>query len=272
MEPTDNIQELILAFLRGELSESELENFTILLKNHPELEKEVKEFKELTSVLDADSWAITQFDNSNDAAKEYFKFYTDKKNQAYFQYLKSMDIEGNKKTEKQSLKVLWSSLAVAAILILGVFLFKPNEKADATQLFSAYINTDEIPSFAERGGQSDSILILIETLFQQKRFEAVNELILNHQSDFNPETIDLISIYQGVAYGETAQYQNAVATFSNPEIFKYSIYQPMANWYLALYLLKSEQIIEAKIQFMEIAENSNHYKQKEALEILKKMK
>jgi hypothetical protein len=271
MELSDNIQDLIVAFVRGELSGTALESFQKLLIENPNVEEEVEQLKALTEMLDEDSWSITPFDAQNETAKEYLKFYTDKSNQTYFQLLKSLDAEANQPKQWRKLKWMYSALATAAVLIIGIFLFQPKEKQDSAKMFSAN-NVEELPSFNVRSATPDSILLQIEKAYNQQQFSKVNDLIEQHLADIPPEFRDLVSIYNGVAYGERALYPKAIEIFSNPDIFDDSIYQPMADWYLALYFLKSEKIIKAKILLMEIAENTNHYKQNEAAKLLKEIK
>ena len=143
--------------------------------------------------------------------------------------------------------------------------------ADVSDLYKEYMDVSEIPTFTTRGA-TDSVLSLIEMSFTSKEFEKVNSIIADNESNFDEEQKDLIYIYQGISYGERSMYDKAYESLNNSEIFEGSLYEQMADWYLGMTLLSSNNLVKAKELFVSISENENHYKQQEAKTILKKIK
>ena len=279
MEYNDEIYKLMEDFLDGKLSEEKARAFQNKVDNDAELSEMLKMHKELNEVLNEDKWVRTQFDASNQKSKEYFDFFTDNENKKYLQSLENLDINENLKNKnKMDVKRLFRVAGIAAVLVVGLLLWKNFDSssndavfADGKAIYSEYMDASEIPTFTVRG-LTDSVLSLIETSFISKEFEKVNTIISSNESNFDEEQKDLIYIYQGISYGERNMYDKAYESLNNSEIFEGSLYEQMADWYLGMTLLSSNNMGKARELFVSISENENHYKQQEAKTILKKIK
>ena len=270
MEQNDKTYELIEAYLRGTMNENELSDFERMLLENPELKQTVAEFKEVYDVLNEEDWKITTFHPDLQKARDYLKFYTDNKNKKYLSQLQEISID-HKNQSKMNIRTLLGTAAVAAVLVIGIVMLKNNSGAtDYDALYAEYASLDELPTFTVRG-VTDSVISLIETQFYAKEFEDVNNLISNNEESFDDDQRSLVSIYQGVAFGERGLYDEAYDVLSNAEIFENSIYAQMTDWYLALAFLNGESVPKAKELFKEMAQNDNHYKQAEAKQVLKKL-
>ncbi len=168
-------------------------------------------------------------------------------------------------------KTLLMAAVVAAILIGTSCSSNKSKSVDVDQLFSTYMTLDDIPSFAQKGSV-DSVINLVETAFKSKDYKGVTNIIASNQSEFDEADFDLIYIYQGVSYAKTGKYDKAHEVLANNEIYDNSIYGQMANWYLAMSMMKGQNVSEAKKLFTKFANDPTNYKQAEAKEILKKMK
>lgn len=159
---------------------------------------------------------------------------------------------------------------VLAILIFASCGQNKQKVVDFDSLISAYMTVDDIPSFTQRGSV-DSVMNIIETSFNDKNYEAVNNIIISNQESFADSDKDIVYIYQGVSYAKRGMYTEAYDVLSNNEIYENSLYEQMANWYLAMSMMKTQNVSEAKKLLTSFANNPSHYKQEEAKEILRKM-
>ncbi|MEZ5023295.1 MAG: hypothetical protein R2728_08565 [Chitinophagales bacterium] len=268
MDYSEDIQKQIEAYLLGTLSEVELQQFEALLEEDNSLATFVGNLKEVNEVLQNDSWAFSDLDINNPKTKEYLDFYLDDKNKAFYNQLK--DLSNGKEKKKFNIRTLWQVASVAALIVIGIFIFKPSNSIDYNQLYSSYMNVDEIPSFTERG-INDSVFALIEKNFNAKNYSQTIEIISMYETNFPPEKTDFINIYKGITYTELGRYDEATSLLSEESVFSESLYNQMSQWFLALNYLKAEKIAEAKQILKEIAKNKQHYKFEEARAILKKL-
>lgn len=159
---------------------------------------------------------------------------------------------------------------VLSIIILASCGQNKEKAVDIDSLISTYMSVDDIPSFTQRGS-IDSVLNIIETSFNSKNYEAVNDIIIKNQESFADGDKDIVYIYQGVSYAKRGMYTEAYNVLANNEIYENSLYEQMANWYLAMSMMKTQNVSEAKKLFTAFANDPSHYKQEEAKEILKKL-
>lgn len=166
-------------------------------------------------------------------------------------------------------KLIFSAAILFAVLMVTSCNSEPKGTVD--ELISTYMTADDLPTFTERG-TTDSLLSLIETSFNSKEYELVNNIVIANQDSFSQEDLDAIYLYQGVAYAQRGMYDKAYDVLANKEIYDNSLYGQMANWYLAMAMLKNQKVSEAKKLFTQFANDEKHYKQEESKEILKKFK
>lgn len=275
MEYSDEISRQIEAYLRGTLDGVALQEFESLLKSDAELSNQVKHYKEVVSVLDEETWALSKFDANNDKAKTYLNFYTDKKNQDYFKKLENLDVSENESQNRFNIRSIFGAVGIAAMLVIAFFIYNANSgSTNYNQIADAYINKSEIPSLTVRGSSADidSITSLIDSNFELGKYEAVNNLIDANQNSFSEETVSLLYLYEGFSYNERQQYEKAQGIFGNKDLFSATVYDQLAEWQLALSFLQSDDIDEAKKLLLKFSKDKSHFKQKEAKEILRKIK
>ncbi len=279
MEYNDEIYKLMEGYLDGSLSEEASRAFQDQLESDPELAKALKIFAEMKDVYDDGKWPITKFDPSNEKAQAYFEFYHNDKNKKYLKKLENLEITPKvKNINEMNTRSLFRVAGIAAVIVVALLLWKnfgsSSDKAvfaDGKEVYNEYMDMSEVPTFTVRGA-TDSVLNLIETSFSSKEFEKVNTIISNNESAFDEDQKDLIYIYQGISYGERSMYEKAYESLNNTEIFEGSLYEQMADWYLGMTLLNSNNMHKAKEVFAGISQNENHYKQQDASKILKTIK
>jgi tetratricopeptide (TPR) repeat protein len=88
--------------------------------------------------------------------------------------------------------------------------------------------------------------------------------------DLNSTKMDA-SLYSGISYMETKQYEKAGASFSKVIEHHDNNFLEKAEWYLGLCFLATNETERARRQFAQIASGNGYYKD-DAFKVLRKMK
>lgn len=162
--------------------------------------------------------------------------------------------------------VRWSAIAAAIVLLLAIgFSLLFNEPSVAPkELYAANFEVLAAPGF--RGESADDFWKEGVLAYADENYSQAIQLWESMpQESFTPET----NLYLGMCYLKGNQPQKALSNFAN--VKSGSSAKPRAEWYTALAHLQSENVPEAKKALKKIAENSSHYKQTAAQEILEKL-
>ncbi|WP_298760350.1 hypothetical protein [uncultured Psychroserpens sp.] len=254
---------LIENYLRGLLSENENKTFLERLESDEEF-KECFEFEQQAfSVLNDDEWSFVSQRSSEV--------------KAYKSLLEESDMQDLKKTlnkvksnykgaSRDSNKTFFYYLAAASILVFLGFQFFLNQSPTNQDLYAKYVNINDLPSFATRGG-GDVIaqkLVKAQQLFENENYQESLELF---ESILKFETANIsLYLYTGIAQTELKLYDKASTTFDDL-INNNSIDGSIGHWYKALLFLKQDKIDEAKIILKHIVRELlyNHTKAKDLL-------
>ena len=178
------------------------------------------------------------------------------------------------KHEKKSQKIIplkriMQIAAVFAFLAVAFFLIQNLEQPQsASELFATHF---ELP--ASEGERNNSIQSEMwnnaMNLYSNKDFEKTIELLstLVNEPDF--QFTNRGKLYLGLSYLMANENQKAINNFN--AVSSQSSYFQNAEWFKALSFLKMENTVEAKIAFQKIADQSRHFKQKEAKMILENL-
>ncbi|MEL6253681.1 MAG: hypothetical protein AAFR87_16855 [Bacteroidota bacterium] len=171
---------------------------------------------------------------------------------------------------------LWPYLAAAIIvLLLGFWFLLPNQQSTiGTQdLYAAYMEEPRIPNF--RSTEPDSLSVKWEEALQKfqdsaytESFTIINSLL--QDSSFSLSYGGQASLYAGIALMENERSEEALKFFD--QVNSDNPYIDQIQWYRSLALLKGNRLELAIGELQAIAENSQHYKQEEAKEILEELK
>jgi tetratricopeptide (TPR) repeat protein len=176
-----------------------------------------------------------------------------------------------KRKEQQRVFAVRSASAIAATLLLfltaPLFLVKTDQSPET--LFSQNFEMPDGPSIP-RGGSSGRQWMQALDAYDQARYTQAAGLIETALQ--NPAFEDKMAARYllGICLSKEARYEQAIEALE--KIDAGGILYPDAQWYVALFCLKANQVEKAKKYLIEMAGNDGHFKQREAAAILKKLK
>ncbi|OUR97663.1 hypothetical protein A9Q86_15735 [Flavobacteriales bacterium 33_180_T64] len=253
-----NIQNKIEAYILGKMGANEKKAFKKLISTTPLLKEEVNIQQSLHSVF-------------NENIK--FKFDKNKVNKIKVQ-LKNNEFQELSDHIKNTHKVFeknrnnkisfykYASVAVAAIFILFIIIFNPN---DLNDYYNEYENWEDLPSYIEQGNNETDNLYKIERYYNEERYHEIIKLInsnLNEETNINPEKL----IYLGASYFKVNDTKKALKTFDELTISGH-VLNSRGYWYKLLIYLKTNNAKKTSEILEIITSNPSYYKHKEAIKI-----
>lgn len=185
--------------------------------------------------------------------------------------VKSQTIEILEKKRKQ--KWLLSILGSIILVLSLAFLFNKlnNDKVENTEnLYATYYQPSELSN--QRSSNSGSLNKSFENALIAYSKKDYKKAILIFEETINDpafSSVDEGILYLGISNLELNQTEIALSHFTSINADSY--FSEEADWYIALSLLKLNRIDETKEILHKIAVDSRHYKQKLAIELLKKI-
>ncbi len=156
--------------------------------------------------------------------------------------------------------------AVIALIVIGGIWFLQKELS-SIEVYHKYYEAYAL-NFGARGSAGEELLEAGGRYYGNQEYE-------NALAQFNAiplaKSSAKINFAKGISFLETNQFTQANAIFQQLIDQKDPIYEDHARWYLAMSYCKEGKMKEAKILFQIIATKPNSFKQKEAIEILKKI-
>lgn len=246
-----NYTEIIEKYIDVELESDELEWFENEIKSNPEFKNEVSLHKEIDVALRERDVIVLrkQLDKIQRSA---------------------IDEKPEKSIFHKRVYYLAAAASLAILIALGslyyiLFLSKPYSN---DQLYSMFYNRDKAVMIVRSANQttsSDEVLLKALQSYEQKDYNQAISL-------FNQISDKLIARYfAGISYMETANYDDAIASFKSIIDQKDNLFIEQAEWYLGLCYLKTNATDKAIVQFKSIASSNSFYKTK-ATNILKNVK
>lgn len=168
------------------------------------------------------------------------------------------DLRGEFFTAKPKVRYLWRAVAVAATLIMALFIWQPWKN----DLYKDYSETTMVAP-VERGSNNDQLLQDAANAFNKKDFTTAAKLLQQQDT-----TNSLAQFYLGVSLLQTDKTAEARSIFgklyAGESAFKYE-----AAFYQALSYLKEKNNKEAITWLQRIPSDApNHHKAKELLDKL----
>lgn len=168
-------------------------------------------------------------------------------------------------TKTVRMNPVWRYAAVAASLLLvgivAIWLFQPKPPQD---LFQAYYEPYNFS--ANQRGNNDQLLAEAVALYQQGQFrEALPKL--DSLAQDQPDSLEYL-LAQGVCYLEIGQSDQSRQVFQQIIQTGNALYTDQAKWYLALLLIKENQLEEAVALLNSLADNESADHHEEATRLL----
>lgn len=235
--------EMIQAYLEGNMSEKERVEFETAMDQDPDLKAEVSDLRLIEKDLNAHR--IGEFQTQLTSWEDEYK-----------QALETPP-SGFQLRRYLSIAATLTILAVAAI-----YFMKP---AGTDEIYDTYYSP-YADVLSTRGEAESQLLSEGMASYNAENYAVAAEKL----GQFVESTSDpLAFLYLGISYLELDQPALAVDMLQRAENVSYTAHQ--AKWYLGLSFLKLDNIEVAKSYFTWISENSNHYKSTQASEILSRL-
>lgn len=239
----EKLQDLMQAYLDGTLQEPELSDFKLQLQNNSELEAEVAHLREIQTSMHA-----LGAESLLEATQDWEREINEKKKNGN---VRSLSIK----------RVLSIAAGVAAVTAIIFFLRKPDYTT--TELFASYYEPYE-NLIISRGEGDDIILKRAMDAYDNHNYQRAVSL-LQPYLEANPNERSA-ALYLGIAQMELSNYGEAESQLM--EALNDPLYQQQADWYLALLYLRMDDVSKLSKTLEKIITMGDHYKEKEAREIL----
>ncbi len=253
------------------------------------IEKEIELFEQYLNdqLSQTDRAAFDKKLKNNDQFKESFELHVDavrtiksernKELKSFFQNIEKEEKEPRQKHDTPAIKKTGptkgkifnitkfiSSIAAAiAIIVAATFLFQPSSSTDyADQYFSPYPNA--IVKI-ERSTPSPSPLQEAMRIYQAEKYPQAITLFEAYLKEDADPRVRLYLAISLLAEGQTDKALTQFEALSQLEDFEY---EEVNTWYLALSHLKENNEAKAKTVLQSIVNKDQHFKKKEAVEIL----
>lgn len=246
MKNQDEIDDLVLKYIHGELDSIERGKFETELKSNQGLMEAYRLYTKMDGYL-----------NDHDAERIKGKL-----KQAHERFMR----------DKPKMKrFTWIYKAAALVIILisaGVVYWLATDRPSVSpeELYSTYYNpySTTIDYRSDASLLSDTFQEALET-YESQEYDTALILFKKIISTEKPETSALF--FAGICSMELDDYRNAII-FLNEQIYQNNLlFTQQASWYLALSYLKTNQKTEAK-KILEHIVNEYKYKHREAVELL----
>ncbi|MBN2699281.1 MAG: tetratricopeptide repeat protein [Bacteroidales bacterium] len=252
-----NDRHIIQKYLDHELSEKEMIQFEQDLEASPELLADLNLFQEVDEAI-ADTDVLDFRAQLTDLRNENHRSETGRK---FLRFTRPWHYAAS------------AALALLVAIGLATILGRPLSNKD---LFKKYMKPYELVLTNRAQDANINMNVATEELLMQQAsryylLKDYEQAIFYYEKvlEANSGKMDA-SLYSGIAYMETDQYDKASTSFNKVIEQHDNMFLEKAEWYLGLCFLATNETDRARRQFARIASSSSYYKD-EAFKILKKM-
>ncbi|WP_299336035.1 hypothetical protein [uncultured Psychroserpens sp.] len=257
---------LIDNYLKGTLSETEMELVLERLKVDADFSKQFKLEAELFETLNDEEWSFVS--EKSPEVEEYKLLLNEGGMQDLKHTIDKVSKQKDNTTRKLNKSFFYYLAAASIVVFLGFQLFF-NQSVSGKALYNDYVSLSELPSFATRSNANEieKQLVNAQILFEKKNYKeslAIFESVLGTESS----NISLY-LYTGLAQVELNQFKKAEITYDNL-INNPSIDGSMGYWYKALLYLKQDRLDDSKVVLNTVV-SKKLYNYKKAEELLSQL-
>ncbi|MEL6253978.1 MAG: hypothetical protein AAFR87_18360 [Bacteroidota bacterium] len=250
---------LIEKYLKGLLSESEIEDFEKRLKVDAAFKQSVELEGQLSKMLSEDEWYYVKEEEAD--IDDYKSILASDEIQELEKTLVKVNKSYERKKSRAIKSIYYYIAAASVVLFLVVQLFFSKRDSHDT-LYAKYSAIEDLPSFVSRSDE-ESQLSKAQILFENKEYEKALQLFEEGKGANNE---GLILIYKGLAQIELEAYEAAEKSFDtliNSDLLD----AEKGYWYKALLFIKRNKIRESRPVLEKIVSESlyNHPKAAELL-------
>lgn len=171
---------------------------------------------------------------------------------------------------------IWLVLVLLLLMVLaGLYFMKStDDQSEFTteEIFAA--NYEPFPNIINGQTRGE------EGMISEEDVDFRQAMLLYEQGDFQAalgrmksDSLDAFKLlYRGIALLETGQTEGAIQSLAQAVAIENEEIEDAVTWYLALAHVKAANVSEAQIALETIVQRDDHYKKKEAADILEKLR
>ncbi len=258
-------------FITGMMTGDEMESFQSQINQNADLAKEVELQKNINAFLQYEP--LSENPEETDLIKKIDQIRKSSEGQALKNKIiavgKQYFEEENtllKEKKKPNIRMYFVAATVVVIIALSLLL-NNNSSLSNHELYSAYYDSSDLPTFVTRGEVKDYKSTVVEQ-FKEKEYENVIALVKDYRvkENFN----HLLFLYSAISYSELGYVDKAIMELNYLEKSN-SLDASRAHWYKALIFLKEDMSEKAKNELNTIISDPNNYNFDQAKKLLKKL-
>lgn len=253
---TEELLDKIDAYLKGNLSPDENLYFKKEIDTNPELSELVKIQEGLFDINDYQGIKQTNKRRSSEAINHYKQQIDSDENQKLLSTIKQAGEKYNQQSAIPRRSYLKYYVAASIALFISTFFFL-NSSSDLETIYKNNAHWSDLPSYADKGETSETILTKGEQFFRNQEFEKAIESLkkINSTDKMYPYAL----LYIGASYEQLNENEKALAIFD--EVIKMNDFPESSRgyWYKLLIYAK-ENNKEKATQIKEIiSQNPDNY-------------
>lgn len=263
--------EIINAFLAGDLEHDAKTEFLIDLEIDEELQQRLKFYQEMDQLLGEDDWALTANDSDRKRSKEYQRFLEEDEGKLYFKTIENASNSYFAENNEGKQVFGWFgklSIAASMLLMISLATFFLLQEPSSTELYLAYKDTSPLPSLINRNEQTalNEISELFNSAQNKKALTILDDYMKKVDKPVNPQ----LYLYKGEILMRLGRTDEAILTYVDLENSG-TIDASKAYWYLALAYLKAGDKSNAKNELTRLIESNSNFNITAAEELLEKL-
>ncbi|WP_299272386.1 M48 family metallopeptidase [uncultured Psychroserpens sp.] len=262
MSLNKDIDDRIMKYLDGLMTAKEIADFEQDREDNAELDDMVSILENMNVIYDDSNWPMLGSDTEK--LKEARLLFSNDDVQSFSKKVKSSETKFKNKAPKTIKKPLKFVSSIAAVLLLALCInYFFNSNTSANELFNEYYSTQDLPSFATKSSNINT-LIEAETLFKEEKYTEALQLFDAITDDSgNPN----ILIYKAVSNLNLQQYDTALKHLDKLEKSN-AIDFHKAYWFKALLHLKQDEKDKAIFNLKILTKNEGYFNHEKAIRLL----
>jgi len=177
---------------------------------------------------------------------------------------------------QRKLRRVWTTFVLATsfliVILVGYTIFTGESKTDL--IFAQNFTEHKVPILTTEKLTTNDINEQMEwgmIYYEDGEYKKAIKFLEKAKADTDEQAL-LVDFYLGVAHlAQNEPDTKTAIKYLDKVADKENTYKQEAYWYMSLANIKAENIKEAKAYLSIIAKNDQHYKQKEAIDLLEKL-
>lgn len=264
MSLSDDLKKKADDYVFGSMSKQLRSEFKKRIDSDSELAAYIKVNEEMKCQYNDEDWFFIDRKHSDiDNLESFLKNSKIQELKKTIQTINHKHFENKSKSKKKNR--YYYLLAACLVSLLGYFVF--NTSQSTLDVYTEYSDWSTLPSLTSRGESNRDLLHSAEVAFLEQDYEKAKRM-LEKYSDLKSKIDPNVSLYLGISYLETNDFDSAIGTFDKL-IQSNSLDSSKGFWYKALVYLKAGDKKGAKNILKLIVKSPSNYNYEKARNILK---